>query len=1242
MKKIFLLVSLLLVIALRNVRAQDAGLNFQGVARASNGTILTSQKIGLKFSIIALSENGTVEYSEIKIVNTNSQGVFAIVIGDTNVVNSSGNFKNINWKNFPKFLKIEMDPNGGSQFIPMGTVQLQSVPYSFVSNFSNGVNAENINGIIPISQGGTGSNSLDKLKKSLGIDKLDNTADIDKPISNKANTAINEKLNIADTADLMRKNDTIPLSNRIELKTPLIRKITINGTEQNLSEDRSWTIPTFSGDYADLTGSPDLSTYQTNANKSNSITNDSNSVIKYPTVKAVKEYVDSTNTLPNTGITAGTYGSSSTIPVFTVDEKGRLTSSENISLSIDAGTLTGTALHNNITGSSLTSVGVITSGTWSGTTINIANGGTGATTAEAARSNLGLVIGTNVLSPNTPITSATKTKISFDTNGLVTGGADVTTADITISTDRNFVTDAQLGVLSNTSGTNSGDQIITLIGHVTGTGSGTFSTTIADSIITNSMLVGNISDTKLNTISTIGKIANSATTGTSSNTINSLVLRDVNGDFSAGTITGSLSGTASIASSALNIAGGAEGSLPFQSNIGTTTFLARGTDGQFLQLTGGLPTWTSMNLLIDNILTSNENNESLDLIGDEPDFNNLNVYTTNNLKIGNNTLRNLTIGIANIAIGDSSMYFNNEGGANVAIGYKSMFKNVSGNANTAVGTYSLYENISGDFNSAFGNLALSNNTFGRKNSAFGEWALKSNEFGSNNTALGVNSLTSNNGSDNTASGSDALYQNELGSKNTANGRRTLYNNTDGNQNTAIGYKSLFENTIGNENIAIGYEALFYNSQGNRNVAIGDSSLFINSDGSENTAIGHLAGTSSSSLNNTTAIGSGAIVNGSNQIMLGNSLIDTVFTSGKLKLGEITYPNEDGGEGMVLTTDGEGNLSWLLPYFNTSDLSNRIDSITPKSQGDIIYGGVNGLPTILGAGTDGHVLKLSGGFPTWNKPVTNGYTGNIAFIGPNDELLGSSDLFWNNSGKQLGIGTDQPEFPLHINQKENEYGIMLSSPPSSTTNKFGSQIGFRSNVSNSTTTNTGLFQLDEDGNMVFRTLQGGLYFDNFGDGNINFRIRHDNAPNTTGIQMTLDKNGDLSVPGSITTSGTVTANGTILTSDIRLKRKIIPINNAISVINKLNPVSYEKKKNLNTNTYDIKENGFIAQEIQQVLPELVNESNSSDKILSVNYNAIIPILTQGIREQQSEIENLKKELEVLKNIISSKHKGKRKK
>lgn len=68
---------------------------------------------------------------------------------------------------------------------------------------------------------------------------------------------------------------------------------------------------------------------------------------------------------------------------------------------------------------------------------------------------------------NGAITGATKTKITYDTKGLVTAGADATTADIADSSNKRYVTDAELVVIGNTSGTNTGNQ--TSIVGITGT-----------------------------------------------------------------------------------------------------------------------------------------------------------------------------------------------------------------------------------------------------------------------------------------------------------------------------------------------------------------------------------------------------------------------------------------------------------------------------------------------------------------------------------------------------------------------------------------------------------------------------------------------------------------------------------------------------------------------------------------------------------------------------------------------------
>jgi hypothetical protein len=86
-----------------------------------------------------------------------------------------------------------------------------------------------------------------------------------------------------------------------------------------------------------------------------------------------------------------------------VDATDAWTSSENMNLLtgksfLIAGTsvLNGTTLGSGVTASSLTSVGTIATGVWNGTAIAIANGGTGSTDAGAARTALGLALGTNV------------------------------------------------------------------------------------------------------------------------------------------------------------------------------------------------------------------------------------------------------------------------------------------------------------------------------------------------------------------------------------------------------------------------------------------------------------------------------------------------------------------------------------------------------------------------------------------------------------------------------------------------------------------------------------------------------------------------------------------------------------------------------------------------------------------------------------------------------------------------------
>ena len=131
-------------------------------------------------------------------------------------------------------------------------------------------------------------------------------------------------------------------------------------------------------------------------------------------------------------------------------------------------------------------------------------------------------------------------------------------------------------------------------------------------------------------------------------------------------------------------------------------------------------------------------------------------------------------------------------------------------------------------------------------------------------------------------------------------------------------------------------------------------------------------------------------------------------------------------------------------------------------------------------------------------------------------------------------------------------------------------------------------------------------------------------------------------GAITATGDVTAFGS--TSDIRLKKNIIPIDGALGTIMKVNGYTFQWNENAPVEKRDKTEYGVIAQEVEAAGLDLlirdyvrpVNETGGDDTPpeiwKSVQYEKFVPVLIEAIKEQQGQIEELKK---ALFNIIDSK-------
>jgi hypothetical protein len=245
------------------------------------------------------------------------------------------------------------------------------------------------------------------------------------------------------------------------------------------------------------------------------------------------------------------------------------------------------------------------------------------------------------------------------------------------------------------------------------------------------------------------------------------------------------------------------------------------------------------------------------------------------------------------------------------------------------------------------------------------------------------------------------------------------------------------------------------------------------------------------------------------------------------------------------------------------------------------------------------------------------SGNVIIPGSNSATGTASQLLQVTGGAyvsgNVGIGTTRPLQNLHVQ------GNLLVSAGSSTgqhitqkayelnsgTLSWEGSAGQLFSITNNLTSGSifsvndvsGIPSIDVDAN---GTIELGPYGGNIGLG-------------------TTNPTSKLHVIGDTVISGIITCRDLNSTSDVNLKENIQSIENPIDIVNDLRGVRFEWKENHNPSF------GVIAQELEQVLPELVNGDNPK----TVNYNGLIGVLIEAVKEQQKQINELKT---VINNLI----------
>lgn len=212
---------------------------------------------------------------------------------------------------------------------------------------------------------------------------------------------------------------------------------------------------------------------------------------------------------------------------------------------------------------------------------------------------------------------------------------------------------------------------------------------------------------------------------------------------------------------------------------------------------------------------------------------------------------------------------------------------------------------------------------------------------------------------------------------------------------------------------------------------------------------------------------------------------------------------------------------------------------------------------------------------------------------------STELMKLKGTGELGIGITSPSFRLEVNGRMRIH--------SGGSNATSAGIWFNNNAND---INTGFVGMESDNAIGF-----------YGTG----------TPNGWGLVMNIATGnvgiGTSSPSQKLSVVGNILASGTITPSDGRYKRNIKPVEDALTKLQQLNPVTYQMNSQAfpEWNFDDTRQYGLIAQEVEKVFPEMVKTIDTKG-YKGVDYVKLIPVLIEAIKEQQKQIAILEKKIQ----------------